>query len=146
MGTVKIATGSRVYLDANVFIYVAEVPGAYPQLTALFARFAAADLTAVTSTLTLAEVLVGPVRSGDVIRRAGYEKQITTGPVLTVVDLGRDVLIHAATVRALMPRIKLPDAIHVATAELAGCDLMLTNDAKIGRLPRLQTVLIADLI
>ena len=145
MGQVTIAAGSRVYLDTNVFIYAAEASAAYPQVVALFGRLAAGQLTAVTSMLTLAEVLVGPLRSGNGRIRAGYERQITSGRVLTVIEPDRDVLIRAALFRARSPRVKLPDAIHVATAELAGCDVMLTNDAKIGPVPGLQVVIVNDL-
>lgn len=56
-----IPAGSRVYIDTNIWIYSLEgfAPLA-PALTALFERIDAGDLAAVTSELTLAEVLVKP--------------------------------------------------------------------------------------
>ena len=42
----------------------------------------------------------------------------------------RDVLIEAAAIRATT-RMKLPDAIHVATAVTCGCSALLTNDERL---------------
>ncbi len=145
MGPMTIAAGSRVYLDANAFIYAFEVPAAFPQVVALFRRLGRGEVSAVTSVLTLAELLVIPLRRGDAVLEAGYRRRIVSGPALTVLDVGRDVLVRAASIRAGTSRIKLPDAIHVATAQLSACDVLLTNDAKIGTVEGLPTVLIADL-
>ena len=55
-------TPQRVYLDANVFIYALEAATEHlPDLTALFDLLAAGGAAAVTSELTLAEVLPRPV-------------------------------------------------------------------------------------
>jgi predicted nucleic acid-binding protein len=56
-----LPSGSRIYLDANVWIYALEGYAAYAtQLAALFTRLDAGDLIGATSELTLAEVLVKP--------------------------------------------------------------------------------------
>jgi hypothetical protein len=57
MGPMTLLARHRAYLDANVFIYAVE---AYPQfaawLTDLFARIDVAEIKAVTSEMTLAEL------------------------------------------------------------------------------------------
>ena len=62
MGIVENIQGSRIYLDTNVFIYALE---AYPEyelsLNSLFSAIDSGKLTAVTSELTLAEVLIKPM-------------------------------------------------------------------------------------
>jgi len=59
MGLVEGIKGKRVYLDTNIWIYAVE---AYPShvnlLTQLFTKIDQGELLAVTSELTIAEVLV----------------------------------------------------------------------------------------
>jgi predicted nucleic acid-binding protein len=47
-----------------------------------------------------------------------------------VIPIDRSILVDAAHYRARLG-IKLPDAIHVATAVAAGCEIFLSNDRKI---------------
>lgn len=58
--------------------------------------------------------------------------------------VSRDVLLAAARLRAEIG-LKLPDAIHVATAQLTGCDQFLTNDARVPALPGLVIRRLSDL-
>jgi len=57
-----VIKGERIYLDTNIFIYALE---AYPEfvsaLTSLFVAIDEGKLRAVTSELTLAEVLIKPM-------------------------------------------------------------------------------------
>jgi predicted nucleic acid-binding protein len=78
-------------------------------------------------------MLVGPFQANrpDVVSR--YDDFLRTSENLTVVPVGRAVLLGAARQRARL-RLLMPDAIHVATALEAGCDLFLTNDRRL-RLP-----------
>jgi predicted nucleic acid-binding protein len=56
-------------------------------------------------------------------------KFFESGPNLEVIPIGRDILLAASRVRAEF-RMKLPDAIHVATAMSVGCSTLLTNDRR----------------
>lgn len=51
-----------------------------------------------------------------------------TAALFAAID--RAILIEAARLRSSL-RIRLPNAIHVATAMLAACELFLTNDQRI---------------
>lgn len=56
------SVGQRVYLDTNVFVYAVEgYPHFAEELRALFHAIDHGQLAAVTSELTLAEVLVKPL-------------------------------------------------------------------------------------
>jgi predicted nucleic acid-binding protein len=128
MGSLNALIGDRVYLDANIFIYALEDFSAVgTKLRALFAQFDRGELQAVTSELTLAEILVKPLRDGDVAACESYRRVIQTSASLEVVPIGRDILLAAATLRATTT-MKLPDAIHAATATSARCATLLTND------------------
>ncbi|HYE19144.1 MAG TPA: type II toxin-antitoxin system VapC family toxin [Tepidisphaeraceae bacterium] len=145
MGSLTTLAGDSIYLDANVFIYAVEgLPSAAAKLASLFQRIDRGDFRAFTSQLTLAEVLVKPIRSNDAAIRGPYEQMVRTAGSLTVVDVSRDVLVGAATLRAGMS-IKLPDAIHASTALREGCTTFVTNDQRFVAVPNLPVLLVNDL-
>lgn len=84
-------------------------------------------IDAFTSELTLSEVLVKPIADGDVKRIQIYERSLRNGESFNVLPVDRNILIEAASIRALS-KLKLPDAIHFATACLNECTYFLTND------------------
>jgi predicted nucleic acid-binding protein len=128
---------SKLYFDANVFIYAVEgsddIAGLLRALFDLLSR----DIgLAVTSELTLAEVLPG----ANPIRRRNYLELILYSGLFDLHSVTREILMETADYRrivaaskpdglkahAAMP--KLPDAIHVVTAVRAGCSRMLSFD------------------
>lgn len=121
--------GNRVYLDTCIFIYAMEgFPDWELQLRALFEQADAAALHVVTSELTLAEVLVKPIADGNEPLARAYEAILTSTPALTVVPVSRRILVDAARMRASQSGVRLPDAVHLATAVHARCDVLLSND------------------
>jgi predicted nucleic acid-binding protein len=145
MGSLTALTGDVIYLDANIFIYALEgLPPFAAQLAALFQRFDRGELRAVTSELTLAEVLVKPVRDNNPVVRAQYDQLLRTSPALTVAPITRDLLVAAATLRATST-LKLPDAIHAATALGLGCTTFLTNDRRFTAIQSLPALLASHL-
>jgi predicted nucleic acid-binding protein len=101
-------------------------------------------MQAVTSELTLAEVLVKPIRDGNSTARDTYDRMLRTKPFLSVLPINRDILVDAAGLRAATS-LKLPDAIHAATALLRGCTTFLTNDAGFEPVPALPVFLVSKL-
>ncbi len=135
--------GRTVYLDSNVFIYAVEHVAPYAEaLLPLFVSILAGETPAVTSEITRAEVFVKPFRTRDAALEADFE-DVLAGPGITVVPVLRDVLVQSARLRAVS-RMKLPDAIHAATAQLAGCDVLLTNDTGIAAVPGVEVVRLAE--
>jgi predicted nucleic acid-binding protein len=125
--------GARVGIDANVFIYLVEAasyPALQPSVTRLFAACDAGQITPVTSALTLGELLPVPLRQQDHALVRFYRELITSPSVLEVAPVSLTVLDAAAVLRS-QTRLKLPDAIHLATAFEAGCQFFVTNDQKI---------------
>jgi predicted nucleic acid-binding protein len=122
----------RVYLDANVFIAAMETPGAHSD-HAWWIIQAVEDgkIAAVTSEITIAEVLVKPMQMGDGGFIAAYQEMIATGPNLEVVPVRRDILVGAAQLRARRSSIRLPDAIHVATALASSCSCLVSDDQQL---------------
>lgn len=136
----------RVYLDTNVFIYALEgYPDFVDELTELFENFDEGNLRAVTSELTLAEVLVRPFIDGNVERQTAYQQVLQSSQALEVVTVSRDVLIEAARLRSVST-LRLPDAIHGATARLTECETFLTNDRRLLAIPGIEVILLSEVI
>lgn len=133
MALVARALGRRIYLDANVFIYALE--GTEPWVEAvrpLFRLIDAAQCEAVTSELTLAEVLVRPMREENDILVQRYERLLRPRPGFSVVPVLASTWREAAALRA-GTSLRLPDAVHLATAQAEGCDFVVSNDAKLAQ-------------
>lgn len=126
---------SRVYLDANIFIAAFEGRGTASDLSAALllapAGRAPQSPRLITSELTLSELLVKPLEleRDDLVRE--YEYWTKTNIFLEVRPVDRQALRKAAELRATHKTLKLPDAIHLASAVNAGCRYFLTDDMRI---------------
>ena len=120
--------GRHFYLDANVFIALLEGDVArQSRMRDLFAHFACGKILASTSALTLAEVLAQPLAHGNAGLVQTYEAQLA-GVARVPLD---EAVLRAASRLVGESRMDLPDAIHVASAVFAGCDVFMTGDAGI---------------
>lgn len=123
----------RLYLDANIIIYAFEnTDEVSERLRSLIAaassprhRFLA------TSELTLAEIVVAPLRNGDGRLIDIYESITIGNSFVHVGTVSRDVLWLAAILRSEHRQLRLPDAIHLATAMLFGCNYFLSGDLRL---------------
>lgn len=132
-----------VGLDASAFIYfIEDDPRFAPPLAGVFAR-AGRDLTLVTSSLTLLEVLVVPVRKGHAQLAARYERLMTRSRGVKLIDITHDQLRAAAGLRATLA-LKTPDALQVVAAASAGCSCFVTNDHRLPKLPGLRMLQLSD--
>jgi predicted nucleic acid-binding protein len=103
------------------------------------------SIQAVTSELCLAECLGGPYRTGREDLASIYIDLIRDRPQLTVNAITREILIEAARLRSEVRTLRLPDAIHHATARIAACDILLTNDERFRGVARPEAVLLSDI-
>jgi predicted nucleic acid-binding protein len=72
-------------------------------------------------------VLVGPLKAGNEVIAERYRAVLTAGPGWTLQALDADISVLAARLRA-KHRLKLPDAIQLATAIHTGCYALVTHD------------------
>jgi predicted nucleic acid-binding protein len=146
MGLLNALQGNRIYLDVNVWIYALEgYPNFSAELAALFQAIDQGTITAVTSELSLAEALIKPIQNQDQTMQNLYQKAISNRPNVEVIPIDRPNLITAAQLRATT-KLKLPDAIHAATALNAGCSTFLSNDQGFRILPQIAVILLSDVI
>ncbi len=120
----------RVYWDTNIFINLVQgkdvVRGKLEQLLSRIRRREQTFI--VTSELTYAETIVFPYREKNERLMALYENWSYSNAVLEVRPVTRRVLHQAAVLRAEYKSLKLPDAIHIATAIDADCTHVLSGD------------------
>ena len=133
-------------MDTNIFIYAIE---GYPEyqsiLTSLFSLFDEGTYSAVTSELTLAEVLIKPMKENKKEIQQLYEELLRPSDVLTISTIDRQILIDAAKIRASSDAILLPDAIHLASARNQNCSSFITNDKRLRKIDFFQVVILSEL-
>jgi predicted nucleic acid-binding protein len=133
MGWLNLPEGAKVYLDANILIYIVEK---HPQWGGLLQPLLEAAhlrrLTLMTSHLSVLECLVIPTREqNNQLIQAYREHLFESDLVLLAITL--DVIQTSVNLKASHVGLKTPDAIHLATAMLHQADLVLTNDADWGK-------------
>ncbi len=146
MGLINRMMGQRIYLDTNIFIYALEGYAEYLEfLTELFKEIEQGTVKAVSSELTLAEILVKPIMEQNHKAQDIYQEALRTSNGLEIVPVSREILIEAARIRAQSGH-KLPDAIHLGTAYMNKCTVFLTNDKRIKGIADISRVLIDELV
>lgn len=146
MGVKEAIVGQKLYLDANLFIYTLEEVTPWVEVTSqILAAVDAGECSAITSELTLAECLVRPLALGRTEVVQQYLSLLQNRQFFTVFPLSRDLLIEAARLRATT-RLKLPDALHAATAQRQSCTLFVTNDDRLRAVPSLQLLYLRDFV
>lgn len=137
---------SRIALDTSVFIYQLEADTRYVGLTdEVFRWLERPQSKAVTSTLTMTELLVQPYRQGDEQRVDEFYGLLSTYPNLDWIAPDLQIADIAARFRAEY-RLRTPDAIEAATAVHARVGGLITNDEIFERIPDFETLVLKDLL
>jgi predicted nucleic acid-binding protein len=146
MEWVRKLYGSVVGLDSAPLIYFVELHPAYlPLVDPFFAAIESGNIQAVTSSLTLTEVLVHPLRRGNAALARQYSEILLTSSNLLTVPVSTDVAAEGARIRALHG-LRTPDALQLAAATLGHASAFLTNDRSFDRIPGIRTIVLDDLL
>jgi predicted nucleic acid-binding protein len=129
LGIEALDEGALVLVDTAPIIYVLEGHALAARFEPLFARHAAGALQLAVSTVTLSEVLAGPLAAGEEAIARRYRAVLESWGV---VDLTADIAEQAARVRAQY-RLKLPDAVQLATALAINAEALVTHDRAFGK-------------
>lgn len=122
---------SRIFWDTNLFVYLIEDRGAHAERVAALRRWMIErEDELLTSTLTLGEILVKPLETGDEELMRRYEQAI--GAAATVLPFDQGAARRFAEIRRDRS-IRPPDAIQLACAAAVGVDLFVTNDDRLTR-------------
>ena len=118
----------RIFIDSMIFVYALEDHPHYAPLSvAVLQHVESGRCPGVTSALTLAELLTAPARSGDRGAMRDYELYLTNFPHLAILPFTADMAGLVARLRATTG-LRTPDAIQLAVARTAGCDVIVSND------------------
>ena len=122
---------SRIFWDTNLFVYLIEDRGERAERVAALRRWMIErEDELLTSTLTLGEILVKPMETGDEELMRRYEHAIGAGATVLPFDDG--AARRFAEIRQDRS-IRPPDAIQLACAAAVGVDLFITNDDRLTR-------------
>lgn len=134
---------STLFLDTAPVIYLVERnPHYLDRIRSIFQQIDNRRINAVTTLVTLAECLVHPLRLGLAALRQDFIDVVVTGANTTFVSINQPIGETAARLRAQY-NLRLPDALQIGIAIVAGCDAFLTNAAQLARVTEL-TVLVID--
>lgn len=124
-------------VDSAPIIYVLED---HPEFAAVFRPVFEAHAKGLVrfavTTVTLAEVLTGPLSKGDEVL---VEKYRATLRSWFVVDLDAETAESAARLRAAL-KLKLADAVQAASALAIGADALVTHDRDFSSLRDLRVI------
>lgn len=121
----NLSVGAMVLVDTAPWIYLLEDhPKFAPKFAGLFEAAAAGEVELALSTITLAEVLTGPYKIGQTALAKRFEAVLNTYRVIPVTA---PIASLAAQLR-VQYRLKLPDALQLATALEIGAAALVTHD------------------
>ena len=124
-------------LDTAPIIYVLENhPRLAPRFKPLFEAQAAGRLRFAVTTITVAEVLTGPLQAGDEALARRYRAMLERWQL---VELDIDIADGAARLRGSL-RLKLPDAIQAASALAINAAALVTHDRDFSRVQALRVI------
>lgn len=112
-------------VDTAPWIYLLENhPVFAPKFAGLFETASRGEIELALTTVTLAEILTGPYKTGQTALAKRFEAVLST---YRVVPLTASVASLAAQMRAQY-RLKLPDAVQLASALDIGAAALVTHD------------------
>jgi predicted nucleic acid-binding protein len=138
--------GTAVGLDTSPLLYfIGEHPRYLELVRPFFQAVDRGDVTVVTSTITLAEVLIHPLRKGDVELVRRYRDILLYSPGIATLSVSPRIAEEAAQLRASYG-FKTPDAIQIATAILTGAQSFLTNDRRLAKQLSVKVLILDDFL
>jgi predicted nucleic acid-binding protein len=136
----------RIALDTGVFIYQLEANPRYVDLTSrIFAWLERPDCRAVTSTITMTELLVQPFRDFGGQRVDEFYALLATVPNLDWIAPDLEIADIAAGIRAVH-RLRTADALEAATGIRERATGMVTNDPVFERVGVFETLVLDHLL
>jgi predicted nucleic acid-binding protein len=141
----RLRRHSRIALDTSIFIYAVEANPKYLALAdEVFGWLERPGHTAVTSSITLTELLVAPYRDEDEQRVDAFYGLLTTYPNLEWIPPDLEIADAAAGFRARY-RLRTPDALQAATAVRSHATAMVTNDPAFARVAEFESLVLDKL-
>ena len=110
--------------SAPIIYYLEGHPKLGGRFKPIFDAHGAGRFRFAVTTITVAEVLTGPLRAGDEALTRRYRAILESWHVI---ELSLDIAESAARLRATL-RLKLADAVHAVSAPAINADALVTHD------------------
>lgn len=131
-----------VFFDTAIFIYLFENHSLFAaKLQSIFDALSTNNLIAISSVITLAEVITKPLQDNNVELVNRYKEIFSQLPNFTLVAPSYETAIQAAEIRALSG-FSLIDSFQLALASEHNCKSFLSNDKKLARCKKIKIVLL----
>lgn len=143
MELTNLFIGKTVFFDTAPIIYFIEKNNRYHSLVKpIISMLDSEQARGITSTITLLEVLLHPLRGGKKELADKYKSILLASNGLTTCEISHEISEYAALLRA-QHGLKTPDAIQLSTSLINKSDFFLTNDPSFKRAAQV-TVIIPD--
>lgn len=138
----------KVFVDTAPFIYFIEKdennPQYYDKVKKFFGNGYEEDKKFVTSVITMEEYFVFPYRNKEYSYIDMFNRLVATMD-MEIIEVNQEIAKKAARIRAEYKGFKAMDAIQLAVACFAGCDLFLTNDKQLRQFKEIKCVTVDEL-
>ena len=129
--------GKTIGLDTAPLIYFIEENSKYIEaVSGFFEAMDKEDFLVVTSTVTLLEVLIHPLRNNNNELATEYRDILLSSKLITL-EVSNSIAERAAQLRADY-NIRTPDAIQISAALDMGATYFLTNDIRLPVIPAIK--------
>ena len=146
MGLVDELRGLKICMDTAPFIYFIEKHPKYLGLVRpVFIEIDGGQIEAITSTITLLEVLVHPFKTRNEMLAEKYREILLHSEGLTTFEILHEISEMSSKLRARYS-IKTPDAIQVSVRVLYGASKFLTNDPDLKTVDGIEVLVLDDFL
>jgi predicted nucleic acid-binding protein len=133
------------FIDTAPIIYYIEAhPQFGPLAKEIVDSFRSGKLSALSSVITLVEVLPKPVESGNDELARKFSKFLKSGKNIKLLDISVEIAELAGNLRGRYPFLKAMDAIQIAASINAGAEAFVTNDVKLRNIRELKLIILKD--
>lgn len=146
MRSSSFAKVKTVAFDSMCFIYHFEANPKYgPLVQKIFSLVATSRLSAFTSVISVAETLSESILPNKPEARVYYKERFLEMKNLKLVDVNLDIAEQAAVIRSNY-KLKLGDAIQLATALKANAQIFITNDKQFRQVKEVRVMMLDNLL
>lgn len=139
----RIKQAQIVCVDTNIFIYhYQNSPHFFSETNLFFSKLAEGEISAITSIITLIELLSFHAKDTKIKE---IQDAFHSTPRLTVIEVNQEIALEAAKIRRTY-KIRLPDAIQLATAIYGKADIFITNDSKLQNFKDIRVILLENVM
>lgn len=135
-----------IFLDTVTFIYYFQEEPRYIEfLNELFDRSSKKELTLFSSIISLSEILVKPLKDGNIDIAKNYFDILTNALFFDLKSIDPEIAFKASEIRAKQ-NLKTPDSLQLATFEHFKGDYFITNDKQLQRYDEKRILILDNIV